>query len=168
MIRFCEHGYGLSGTTESYRILDWLRNYRPFKEKSTLCETSQKCNCNSIHSVFHWLSLKTWEDNIKAVILWWRRRKQLLDDLQEKRGYCKFKGEALDRTLWRTRFGRGCGPVVRQTTVWMNEWMNEFRDTMDWNYLRLDTHRADRVVYVAKMARVFLAQGREIEHPVRV
>jgi len=50
----------------------------------------------------------------------------------------------------------------------MNEWVNEFCETMDWNYLRLDTHRADRVVYVAKMARVFLAQEREIEHPVRV
>jgi hypothetical protein len=28
------------------------------------------------------------------------------------------KEEALDRTLWRTRFGRGCRPVVRQTTEW--------------------------------------------------
>jgi hypothetical protein len=27
-----------------------------------------------------------------------RRRKQLLDDLKEKRRYCKFKEEALDRT----------------------------------------------------------------------
>jgi hypothetical protein len=45
-----------------------------------------------------------------------RRRKQLLDDLKEKRGYWKSKEEALDRTLWRTRFGRGYGPVVRQTT----------------------------------------------------
>jgi hypothetical protein len=27
--------------------------------------------------------------------------------------------EALDRTLWRTRFGRGYGPVVRQTTEWI-------------------------------------------------
>jgi hypothetical protein len=26
----------------------------------------------------------------------------------------KFKEEALDRTLRRTRFGRGCGPVARQ------------------------------------------------------
>jgi len=26
------------------------------------------------------------------------------------------KEEALDRTMWRTRFGRGFGPVVRQTT----------------------------------------------------
>jgi hypothetical protein len=25
------------------------------------------------------------------------------------------KVEVLDRTLWRTRFGRGYGPVVRQT-----------------------------------------------------
>jgi hypothetical protein len=45
-----------------------------------------------------------------------RRRKQLLDDLKEKKRYCKLNEEALDRTLWRTRFGRGCGPVVRQTT----------------------------------------------------
>jgi hypothetical protein len=42
-----------------------------------------------------------------------RRRKQLLDDLKEKRRYWKLKEEALDRTLWRTRLGRGCGPVVR-------------------------------------------------------
>jgi hypothetical protein len=40
-----------------------------------------------------------------------RRRKQLLDDLTEKRRYWKLKEEALDRTLWRTRFGRGYGPV---------------------------------------------------------
>jgi hypothetical protein len=45
-----------------------------------------------------------------------RRRKQLLDDLTEKRRYWKLNEEALDRTLWRTRFGRGYGPVVRQTT----------------------------------------------------
>jgi hypothetical protein len=34
---------------------------------------------------------------------WGRRRKQLLDDLKEKREYWKLKEEALDRTLWRTR-----------------------------------------------------------------
>jgi hypothetical protein len=26
------------------------------------------------------------------------------------------KEQALDRTMWRARFGRGLGPVVRQTT----------------------------------------------------
>jgi len=43
------------------------------------------------------------------------RCKQLLDDLTEKRGYWKLKEETLDRTVWRIRIGRGCGPVVRQT-----------------------------------------------------
>jgi hypothetical protein len=45
-----------------------------------------------------------------------RRRKQLLDDLKEKRRYWKLKEETLDRSLWRTHFGRGYGPVVKQTT----------------------------------------------------
>jgi hypothetical protein len=36
-----------------------------------------------------------------------RRYKQLLDDLKEKRRHWKLKEEALDRTLWRTRFERG-------------------------------------------------------------
>jgi hypothetical protein len=43
-----------------------------------------------------------------------RRRRKLLDDLKEKRGYYHLKEEALDRTMWRGRFGRGFGPVVRQ------------------------------------------------------
>jgi hypothetical protein len=50
-----------------------------------------------------------------------RRRKQLLDYLKENRRYWKLKEEATDRTLWRARFGRGHGPVVRQTTELMNE-----------------------------------------------
>ena len=41
-------------------------------------------------------------------------RKQLVDDLKEKRGYSKVTEEALDRSLYRTRFGRGYGPDVRQ------------------------------------------------------
>ena len=41
-----------------------------------------------------------------------RRRKKLLDDLKDRRGYCQLKEEALDRTVWRNRFGRGFGPVV--------------------------------------------------------
>ena len=44
-----------------------------------------------------------------------RRRKKLLDDLKERRGYSHLKKDALDRTVWRARFGRGFGPVVRQT-----------------------------------------------------
>jgi hypothetical protein len=42
------------------------------------------------------------------------------------------KEEALDRTMWKARFGRGFGPVVRQTTKWMsitgysNMWWRKF------------------------------------------
>jgi hypothetical protein len=45
-----------------------------------------------------------------------RRRRKLLDDLKEKRGYSHLKEEALDHTMWRACFGGGFGPVVRQTT----------------------------------------------------
>jgi len=31
------------------------------------------------------------------------------------------KEEALDRTMWRNRFGRDVGPVIRQITEWTNE-----------------------------------------------
>jgi hypothetical protein len=44
-----------------------------------------------------------------------RRHWKLLDELKERRGYSYSKEEALDRTMWRARSGRGFGPVVRQT-----------------------------------------------------
>jgi len=44
-----------------------------------------------------------------------RRRRKLLDDLKERRGYSHLKEKSLGRTMWRARFGRGFGPVVRQT-----------------------------------------------------
>jgi hypothetical protein len=40
------------------------------------------------------------------------RRRKLLDDLKERRGYSHLKEEA--------RFGRGFGPVVRETTKRIN------------------------------------------------
>ena len=45
-----------------------------------------------------------------------RKPRKLLDDLKERRGYSQLKEEALDRAVWRARFGRGFGSVVRQTT----------------------------------------------------
>ena len=60
------------------------------------------------------------EGKIKGGIEVTRRRgrgcRKLMDDLKERRGYSQLKEEALDRTMWRNRFGRGFGPVVRQTT----------------------------------------------------
>jgi len=45
-----------------------------------------------------------------------RRRRKLLDDLKDRRGYSHLKEEALDRAMWRNRFGGGFEPVVRQNT----------------------------------------------------
>jgi hypothetical protein len=44
-----------------------------------------------------------------------RKCRKLLDDLKERRGYSHLKEEALDHTMWRARFGREFGPVMRQT-----------------------------------------------------
>jgi len=45
-----------------------------------------------------------------------RRLKELLDNLKDRRGYSHLKEEALERTMWRNRFGGGFGLVVRQIT----------------------------------------------------
>ena len=45
-----------------------------------------------------------------------RRRKKLLDDLKDRRGYSHLKEEALDLAMWRNRFRGGFGPVVSQNT----------------------------------------------------
>ena len=42
-----------------------------------------------------------------------RRRKQILYEFKQKRGYWKLKEEALCHVLWRTCFGRDSGHVVR-------------------------------------------------------
>jgi hypothetical protein len=46
------------------------------------------------------------------------RRKQLRDNLKETTENWKSKEQALDRTLWRTWFRKGYGPVVRQSAEW--------------------------------------------------
>jgi hypothetical protein len=43
---------------------------------------------------------------IEVIGRWGRRRMKPLDDLKERRGYCHLKEKALDRTMWKARFGR--------------------------------------------------------------
>jgi hypothetical protein len=43
------------------------------------------------------------------------RRRNLVDELKERRGFSHLKEEAIDRTIWRAGFGKGFRPVVRQT-----------------------------------------------------
>jgi hypothetical protein len=62
------------------------------------------------------LLIEVIEGKIKGRIEVTRRRKKLLDDLKDRRGYSHLKEEALDRIKWRNRFVRDCGPVVRQIT----------------------------------------------------
>jgi hypothetical protein len=50
-----------------------------------------------------------------------RRPKQLLTDLKEKERILEIERRNTGCTVWTTRFGRGCGPVVRQTVERMNE-----------------------------------------------
>jgi hypothetical protein len=64
--------------------------------------------------------LKEREKGIEVTGRRGRRRRKLLDDLKERRGYSHLKEEALYRTMWRAGFGRGFGSVVRQTP-YMNE-----------------------------------------------
>jgi hypothetical protein len=42
-----------------------------------------------------------------------RRRRKLLDDFKERRGYSHLNEEALDRTIWRAGFGRGFGQTAK-------------------------------------------------------
>jgi hypothetical protein len=60
------------------------------------------------------------QGGIEVTVKQGRRRRKLLNDLKERREYSRLKEEALDRTMWRARFGRSFGPVVRQITKWMN------------------------------------------------
>jgi hypothetical protein len=46
-----------------------------------------------------------------------RRNEQILHDLKEKRKYWNLKEGSIDRTVWRTFLGRGCGPVARQNSL---------------------------------------------------
>jgi hypothetical protein len=58
-----------------------------------------------------------WEEEMEVTRRQGRRRKKLLDDLKDRRGYCHLKEEAVDRNICGgIVLGRGFEPVIRQTT----------------------------------------------------
>jgi hypothetical protein len=87
---------------------------------SLLCTSKRKANWNGYILRRNWLIRQVIEGKIKGGIevtgRRGRRRRKLLDHRKERRGYSHLKEKALDRNMWRARFGRGFGPVVRQTT----------------------------------------------------
>jgi hypothetical protein len=56
------------------------------------------------------------EGRTEVILRRGRRRKQLLDDLKEKRGYRMLREEAPDCIVWRNHFGRSYGSFIRLTT----------------------------------------------------
>jgi hypothetical protein len=104
-----------------------MKKYYRVKEERNIVHTIKRMKANWIGHILrrncllkHVIEGKL-EGRIEVTVRRGRRRKQLLDDLKEKRRYWKLKEEALDLTLWRTCFGRGYGPVVRQTKNETNE-----------------------------------------------
>jgi hypothetical protein len=84
-----------------------------------IIHTIRRRKANWIEHILHrnYLLKHIIEGKIRGTRRRGRRHKQLLDDLKEARRYWKLKEEAQDHTLWRTQFGRGYGPVARQTTI---------------------------------------------------
>jgi hypothetical protein len=116
------------GQTKKKRVMiSWTERVRNeevlhrVKEERNILHTIKRRKANRIRHILrrncllkHVIKGKL-QGRIDVTGKWGRRRKQLLDDLKEKRRYWKLKEEALARTVWRTCFGRGYGPAVKQT-----------------------------------------------------
>jgi hypothetical protein len=100
--------------TDRVRIEEVLHRV---KEERNIVHTIKRRKANRIGHILrrNCLLKHVTEEKIERTERQARRRKQLVDDLKETRGYWKLKEEALDRTLGRSRFGRGYSPVARQT-----------------------------------------------------
>jgi len=120
----------LKDATEARLLLNnWMLHFKPcnLSEQRNILHEIRKRKANWIGHILHrnCLLKHVIEGKIKGEMevarRRGRRRKKLLDDLKDRRGYSHLNKEALDRTMWRHRFGGGFGPVVRQNTEWMNE-----------------------------------------------
>jgi len=117
------------------------------KEQRNILHKIRKRNANWIGHILrrHCLPQRVIEGKIQGGIevtgRQGRRRRKLLDYIKKRRGSSHLKEKALDRTMWRARFGRGFGPVVRQTTKLMNE--TEFPPVI---WLKKSHHRKFRGV----------------------
>jgi len=88
------------------------------KEQRNILHEISKWKANWIGHILrrYCLLQRVIEGKVKGGIEVKGRRRKLLDDLKERRGYSHLKEEALDHTVWRARCGKGFGPVVRKNT----------------------------------------------------
>ena len=84
--------------TDSVRNEEMLQTDK--KERNTVQTTIDKANTLRRNCLLKYVT----EGKIEVTGRRGRKRKQLLDDVKETRGYCKLKDEALDRTVWRIGF----------------------------------------------------------------
>jgi len=78
------------------------------------CTESVNCKLMQFIFLIHCLLTNFIKEKVEEAKRLRRWYKQLLNDLTENVTYRTLKAEATDRTLWRTRFGRICGPVARK------------------------------------------------------
>jgi len=90
--------------------------YTELRKKNNVLHTIERRNTNWISHILRRNCLLK-RVSMEVTERRGRRLKQMLDDLKETRGYWKLEEDVVDRSLWRTRFERGCGPVVGQTAV---------------------------------------------------
>ena len=80
------------------------------KEQRNILREISKRKANCIGHIWHrnCLLLRVIEGMIKGGIeatgRRGRKRRNLLDDLEDRRGYSRLREESLDRTMWRARF----------------------------------------------------------------
>ena len=97
----------LCGTSRSITKSQAGNKHPTYNKKNERCFLGHILRSNSL--LKHDIELK-----IEGTRKCGRRREYLLNSLMEKRQYCNLKEGALDRILWRTHFGRGCGSVARK------------------------------------------------------
>jgi hypothetical protein len=99
------------------------------KKERNILRTLKRRKANRIGYILHRNCLLkhiiegTIEEEMEVTGIQGRRCKHIQGDLRNER-IMELIGEALDRTVCRTGFGRGCGPLVRQTKERMECVMN--------------------------------------------
>jgi hypothetical protein len=110
---------------EKISWIDHVRNKEILltaKEQRNILQEISKWKANWIGYILRRNCLLQWviegkiKGGIKVTGRQKRRCRELLDDLKKRRGYSHLKEEALDNTMWTAHFGRGFGPVIRNTT----------------------------------------------------
>ena len=91
--------------------------YYTVKEERNILQNKTKKNSNWIGHIFstNCLLQHVVQGKIEETVRRGTRSKQLLDDLKKTRRNWKMKDEALDSTVWKTRFRKGYGHVTRRT-----------------------------------------------------